>query len=230
MRRRRQSRAAAAAARRGSGCASMSPLGGVVGRDRHGLAGILSAVFNKSSGLINGFPCGRLCAPSGDARRRPSLSHGGRTMIVVSGEALMDVFAAGDTPTGLILDARIGGSPLNVAIGLARLAQPVAFFGALSSGFLGERLLRGAARRRRGHRLHAARRRADHAGPGRPGRARRAELRLLRRRCGRPAAAAERAGARAARRRPTTSAPTRWWSSRWPRRSARWSSANTAAA
>jgi fructokinase len=63
-------------------------------------------------------------------------------MIVVSGEALLDVFAAGDTPTGLRLDARIGGSPLNVAIGLARLQQPVAFFGAVSSGFLGERLLK----------------------------------------------------------------------------------------
>ena len=62
-------------------------------------------------------------------------------MIVVSGEALLDVFAAGDTPTGMSLDARIGGSPLNVAIGLARLGQPVAFFGALSSGFLGDRLL-----------------------------------------------------------------------------------------
>ncbi len=62
-------------------------------------------------------------------------------MIVVSGEALMDVFAAGDTASGVMLDARIGGSPLNVAIGLARLAQPVAFFGALSSGFLGDRLL-----------------------------------------------------------------------------------------
>jgi fructokinase len=61
-------------------------------------------------------------------------------MIVVSGEALMDVFAAGDTATGVALDARIGGSPLNVAIGLARLAQPVAFFGALSTGFLGDRL------------------------------------------------------------------------------------------
>ena len=61
-------------------------------------------------------------------------------MIVVSGEALMDVFAVGDTATGVALDARIGGSPLNVAIGLARLAQPVAFFGALSTGFLGDRL------------------------------------------------------------------------------------------
>lgn len=61
-------------------------------------------------------------------------------MIVVSGEALMDVFAGGQTPAGITLDARIGGSPLNVAIGLARLKQPVAFFGALSSGFLGDRL------------------------------------------------------------------------------------------
>lgn len=66
-------------------------------------------------------------------------------MIVVSGEALMDVFAAGDTPSGITLDARIGGSPLNVAIGLARLEQPVAFFGALSSGFLGDRLARALA-------------------------------------------------------------------------------------
>ncbi|MBN8494184.1 MAG: carbohydrate kinase [Burkholderiales bacterium] len=63
-------------------------------------------------------------------------------MFVVSGEALMDVFGGDATAQGLALDARIGGSPLNVAIGLARLGQPVAFFGALSSGFLGDRLLR----------------------------------------------------------------------------------------
>jgi fructokinase len=62
-------------------------------------------------------------------------------MIVVSGEALMDVFAGESTSTGVLMDARIGGSPLNVAIGLSRLAQPVAFFGALSTGFLGDRLL-----------------------------------------------------------------------------------------
>jgi fructokinase len=41
----------------------------------------------------------------------------------------------------MALDARIGGSPFNVAVGLARLAQPVAFFGTLSTGFLGDRLL-----------------------------------------------------------------------------------------
>ncbi len=62
-------------------------------------------------------------------------------MIVVCGEALMDVFAAGETATGLMLDARVGGSPFNVAVGLARLAQPVAFLSAVSSGFLGDRLM-----------------------------------------------------------------------------------------
>lgn len=63
-------------------------------------------------------------------------------MLVVCGEALMDVFVGAETPTGLALDARVGGSPFNVAQGLARLGQPVAFFAALSSGPLGERLLR----------------------------------------------------------------------------------------
>jgi fructokinase len=61
---------------------------------------------------------------------------------LVCGEALLDVFAVGDTPAGLALDARVGGSPFNVAVGLARLAQPVAFFAAVSNGFVGERLMR----------------------------------------------------------------------------------------
>ena len=63
-------------------------------------------------------------------------------MFLVCGEALMDVFAVGDTLTGMNLDARVGGSPFNVAVGLARLAQPVGFLGAVSRGFLGERLMR----------------------------------------------------------------------------------------
>lgn len=63
-------------------------------------------------------------------------------MFLVCGEALMDVFAMNDTPTGVNLDARVGGSPFNVAVGLARLEQPVAFLGAVSRGFLGERLMR----------------------------------------------------------------------------------------
>jgi fructokinase len=66
-------------------------------------------------------------------------------MIVVCGEALMDVFDAGATATGNALDARIGGSPYNVAMGLSRLAQPAAFCGAVSTGFLGERLMRSLA-------------------------------------------------------------------------------------
>jgi fructokinase len=63
-------------------------------------------------------------------------------MVVVCGEALMDVFVAGETPTGVALDARVGGSPFNVALGLARLRQPVALLAALSTGPLGERLQR----------------------------------------------------------------------------------------
>ncbi|EGJ09950.1 carbohydrate kinase family protein [Rubrivivax benzoatilyticus] len=61
-------------------------------------------------------------------------------MIVVCGEALMDVFAAGETPAGLLLDARCGGSPFNVAIGLARLGRPVAYLGGLSADAAGRRL------------------------------------------------------------------------------------------
>jgi fructokinase len=62
-------------------------------------------------------------------------------MFVVCGEALFDVYATA-TEGGLALDARIGGSPLNVARGLARLAQPVAFLGAVARDFLGDRLVR----------------------------------------------------------------------------------------
>jgi fructokinase len=62
-------------------------------------------------------------------------------MFVVAGEALMDVFTGATTPTGIALDARIGGSPLNVAFGLARMGQRVAFLGGISSGELGSRLV-----------------------------------------------------------------------------------------
>ena len=66
-------------------------------------------------------------------------------MMMVCGEALLDVFSAGDTRTGLTLDANVGGSPFNVAVGLARLGQPVGFFSAVSNGFAGERLMRALA-------------------------------------------------------------------------------------
>jgi fructokinase len=66
-------------------------------------------------------------------------------MLVVCGEALIDVFVQGDTPDGLAVEARVGGSPFNVAVGLARLAQPVAFVGAVSRDASGERLMRALA-------------------------------------------------------------------------------------
>lgn len=66
-------------------------------------------------------------------------------MILVCGEALMDVFAEQETASGLVLDARVGGSPFNVAVGLARMGQPVSFFGGLSQGFLGDRLRKALA-------------------------------------------------------------------------------------
>lgn len=66
-------------------------------------------------------------------------------MFIVCGEALFDVFATCDTATGMVLDGRIGGSPFNVALGLARLRQPVGFFGGIGTGFAGERLMRALA-------------------------------------------------------------------------------------
>ena len=63
-------------------------------------------------------------------------------MFVVCGEALMDVYAGESTPTGLAFDARVGGSPFNVAVGLARLGRPVALLTGLSTDSAGERLLK----------------------------------------------------------------------------------------
>lgn len=86
----------------------------------------------------------RICCGHNRVSKQPA-RHGlnkGKSMFLVCGEALMDVFAAGDTPTGVAMDARVGGSPFNVAVGLARLAQPVGFFSGVSRGFLGERLMR----------------------------------------------------------------------------------------
>jgi fructokinase len=62
-------------------------------------------------------------------------------MFVVCGEALMDVYVRDSTATGLLLDARVGGSPFNVAVGLARLGQPVQFLCPLSLDVPGERLM-----------------------------------------------------------------------------------------
>jgi fructokinase len=63
-------------------------------------------------------------------------------MLMICGEALLDVFQGDETPTGMALDAKVGGSPFNLAVGLARLGQPAGFFSAVSTGFAGERLMR----------------------------------------------------------------------------------------
>ncbi len=53
-------------------------------------------------------------------------------MILVCGEALIDLFVGGPSPTGLHADAVAGGSPFNVAIGLGRLGRSTAFLSTLS--------------------------------------------------------------------------------------------------
>ncbi|WP_422368483.1 carbohydrate kinase family protein [Pelagibius sp.] len=63
-------------------------------------------------------------------------------MFLICGEALYDVFPAEETATGFTLDARIGGSPFNVAIGLSRLGREAALFGGISEDPLGRRLER----------------------------------------------------------------------------------------
>jgi fructokinase len=61
-------------------------------------------------------------------------------MIVVCGEALVDLFVDGESAELLRLTAHNGGSPFNVAIGLARIGMPAMFFGGLSNDVFGARL------------------------------------------------------------------------------------------
>jgi fructokinase len=59
-------------------------------------------------------------------------------MIVACGEALIDLFLYDRKGTHIKAEAVAGGSPFNVAIGLARLGQNVAFCGGLSTDSFGE--------------------------------------------------------------------------------------------
>lgn len=151
-------------------------------------------------------------------------------MFIVCGEALFDVFATGSTPTGIGFDGRIGGSPFNVALGLARLGQPVGFCGGIGTGFAGERLMQALADEGIDARAvarvdapttlslsawtHRACRRMPSMAMGVPtGNCRPGTWRPFR-----PMPAV------------STSAVMRWWCSRWVPPSVRWSSANTSAA
>jgi len=61
-------------------------------------------------------------------------------MFLVCGEALFDLFMEPASGFDLRFDGRIGGSPFNVAIGLARLGRRAGLFTGLSTDFLGRRL------------------------------------------------------------------------------------------
>ena len=63
-------------------------------------------------------------------------------MILTCGDALFDVFAnPSSTTSSITLDARVGGSPLNVAVALSRLGQPTAFLAKVSTDSFGRTLL-----------------------------------------------------------------------------------------
>lgn len=63
-------------------------------------------------------------------------------MILVCGEALIDLFINSEARDRLAMEGCPGGSPFNVAFGLARLGQNVGFLAGLSRDLMGRRLLR----------------------------------------------------------------------------------------
>lgn len=62
-------------------------------------------------------------------------------MLLVCGESLFDVFIHDGEGGAVSMDARAGGSPYNVAVGLARLGRETGFLGAVSTDMLGQRLV-----------------------------------------------------------------------------------------
>ncbi|MHA7777610.1 carbohydrate kinase family protein [Roseibium sp. M-1] len=62
-------------------------------------------------------------------------------MFLICGEALFDLFGEAGSGDSISFDARIGGSPFNVAMGLARLGEEAGFFGGISRDALGEKLV-----------------------------------------------------------------------------------------
>lgn len=61
-------------------------------------------------------------------------------MFLVCGEALFDMILRPDESHGLLLDAVPGGSPFNVALGLARLGQRAEFFSGISGDLMGRKM------------------------------------------------------------------------------------------
>ena len=61
-------------------------------------------------------------------------------MILVCGEALIDIFVGAQSHDRIALEGCFGGSPFNVAFGLARMGQKVEFLAGLSTDLVGQRL------------------------------------------------------------------------------------------
>ncbi|WP_102958700.1 carbohydrate kinase family protein [Mangrovicella endophytica] len=62
-------------------------------------------------------------------------------MFLSCGDALFDLFAQdGGDVSSIALAGRVGGSPLNVALGLARLGHPAGFFTKMSDDLFGRRI------------------------------------------------------------------------------------------
>lgn len=67
-------------------------------------------------------------------------------MILVCGEALVDLFVTVDPANEVATEAVLGGSPFNVAVGLSRLGARTAFFGGISTDPFGQAIARKLAR------------------------------------------------------------------------------------
>ncbi len=61
-------------------------------------------------------------------------------MFLVCGEALFDVFVGTEDPGGFGLNARLGGSAFNCAVGLARLGRKVGLVTGVSTDVLGQKI------------------------------------------------------------------------------------------
>lgn len=61
-------------------------------------------------------------------------------MIISCGEALLDFFRISGEPEGNLFKTMIGGSPLNVAVGVSRLGHTSAFLGKISRDMFGEEI------------------------------------------------------------------------------------------
>jgi fructokinase len=62
-------------------------------------------------------------------------------MILVCGEALIDLFACAGQQRGYQLTASVGGSSLNVASAARRMGIPTAFLGGISTDHFGRALM-----------------------------------------------------------------------------------------